>query len=133
MEIIGRITKDAVTATLKDGRNVTNFTLVVNDYYKPKTAAVGTQIATYFNCSYWLSSAMAAYLKKGVLAEVSGRVGVQTYTTKQGETKAALTFHANSIKLHGGSGRSAEGAGGVHNGAEPIAAPVVEAEDDLPF
>lgn len=132
MEITGRITKDAVTTTLKDERKVTNFTVVVNDYYKAKNAEVGTQIATYFNCSYWTNSGIAPYLKKGVLVEVHGRVGVQTYTTKQGETKAALTFHVNSIKLHGRSNVGNEAA--VQQGSSPIASEVIsEPMEDLPF
>lgn len=33
MVLIGRLTKDAVVAQLKDEREVVNFTLAVNDYY----------------------------------------------------------------------------------------------------
>ncbi len=36
MEIVGRITKDEVVNQLKDERNVVNFSIAVNDYYKPK-------------------------------------------------------------------------------------------------
>ena len=36
MVLIGRLTKDAVVSQLKDDRQVVNFTLAVNDGYKPK-------------------------------------------------------------------------------------------------
>ncbi|MBC7887455.1 MAG: hypothetical protein H7Z13_06160 [Ferruginibacter sp.] len=31
----------------------------------------------------------------------NGRVGANTWTNKEGEVKASLTFHVNTIKLHG--------------------------------
>ena len=36
MNIIGRITRDAVVKQLKDDRKVVNFSIVINDYFKPK-------------------------------------------------------------------------------------------------
>ena len=36
MEIVGRITKDAIVNQLKDQRNGVNFSIAVNDYYMPK-------------------------------------------------------------------------------------------------
>ncbi len=36
MTIVGRITKDAVVNQLKDEREVVNFSLALNDFYKPK-------------------------------------------------------------------------------------------------
>ena len=64
MIIVGRITKDAVVNQLKDEREVVNFSIAINDYYKPKNGE-GVQLTTYYNCSYWMSSKMAANLKKG--------------------------------------------------------------------
>lgn len=51
MVLIGRITKDAVIKKLKDERQVVNFSIAINDYYKPKGAAEGVTITTYYNCS----------------------------------------------------------------------------------
>ncbi len=50
-----------------------------------------------------MKSAIAQYLIKGTLVELYGRIGVNAYKDMEGEPKAALTFHVNSIKLHGGS------------------------------
>src|SRR5258708_7406316 len=36
MMFVGRITKDAVVNQLKDERKVVNFTIALNDFYKPK-------------------------------------------------------------------------------------------------
>ena len=56
MELVGRITKDALINQLKDERKVVNFSIAVNDYYKPKNSEEGVKITTYLNCSYWISS-----------------------------------------------------------------------------
>jgi single-strand DNA-binding protein len=54
MEIlIGRLTADAKVATLKDDRQVVNFSIAMNDSYKTKGSETVTQVVTYFNCAYW--------------------------------------------------------------------------------
>lgn len=62
--------------------------------------------------------------------ECYGRIAANAWTNKDGEVKASLTFHANTIKLHGRS-----------NSSNATPAPVVplttgqgaEVVDDLPF
>ena len=39
MEITARLTADAKVNTLKDERQVVNFTIAINDSYKPKESA----------------------------------------------------------------------------------------------
>jgi len=39
MEIVGRVTQNAVVKQLKDERQVVNFTVAINDYFKPKVQA----------------------------------------------------------------------------------------------
>jgi len=56
MELVGRITKDAVVRQLKDEKKVVNFSIAVNDYYKQKGSAEGQKLTTYVNCSYWIST-----------------------------------------------------------------------------
>src|SRR5688572_15625519 len=100
MIITGRVTKDAVVHTLKDGRKVVNFSVAVNDYYKPKGQEKGVTITNFFNCSYWISEKIAAQLKKGAVTELFGRIGINAYVDLQGNARASLVFHANSIKVH---------------------------------
>jgi len=99
MTIVGRLTKDAVVNQLKDDREVVNFSIAINDYYKPKNGE-GVQLTTYYNCSYWISSKMAANLKKGTLVEVTGRIYVTAYSGTEGTAKASLNCHVNNIKIH---------------------------------
>ncbi len=132
MEITGRITKDAVVNQLKDERQVINFTVVINDYYKAKNSSEVKKITTYINCSYWLNSNIAERLTKGTLVELLGRIGVNSYTGLEGEAKASLTFHVNSIKLHRSVKSTPEtfvsGNKQVSNSNE-----ITEPTEDLPF
>lgn len=126
MELTGRITADAKLSTIKDGRQVVNFSVAVNDSYKPKGSEVATKVTTYFNCSYWLNPGIAQYLTKGTLIEVYGRISVNAWTNAEGEAKASLNFHVNSIKLHGKSNAATKET-------VPAAAEITEPLDDLPF
>lgn len=130
MEIIGRITADAAVSETKAGKKVVNFSIAINDTYKTKDSSEVQKITTYVNCAYWINPGIATYLTKGSLVECAGRIGVNAWTSKDGEAKATLTFHVNNIKLHGGN----KGSNG--NITAPVAtAPAVTAEatDDLPF
>ena len=100
MELVGRITKDAVINQLKDERKVVNFSIAINDYYKPKNSEEGVKITTYVNCSYWISSKIAERLTKGTLVEIAGRIYVNAYKGADGEAKASLNCHVNNIKIH---------------------------------
>ena len=125
MEIVGRLTGDAKISTLKDGRQVVNFSIAINDSYKPKGIEQPVKITNYVNCSYWINPAISAYLKKGSLVELSGRIGVDAWTNSEGEAKASLTFHVNTIKLHGKTTAPKEPQMNANEVTEPL--------EDLPF
>lgn len=99
--IIGRVTKNAEINTLKNDKQVVNFSVVTNDHYKTKQGERREQ-ATYYNCSYWINSKIAEYLTKGTLVELSGRISSTAWIGKDGEIKSGLNFHTSNIKLHGG-------------------------------
>ena len=101
MEIIGRVTADATVSETKAGKKVVNFSIAINDTYKTKGSTEVQKIVTYVNCSYWINPGVSAYLTKGTLVECYGRMGANAWTNKEGEVKASLTFHVNTIKLHG--------------------------------
>ncbi len=130
MEIIARLTADAAVKTLKDERQVVNFSVAINDSYKPKGSDQATKLVTYVDCSYWANPSIAQYLTKGTLVELYGRIGVNAYLNMQGEAKGSLRFHVNHIKLHGGSKTTVK--------APEVSTPVIAGEltepmEDLPF
>lgn len=127
MEMTARLTGDAKISTLKNDKQVVNFNVVINDSYKAKGSAEPTKIATYVQCDYWVNPGIAQYLTKGTLVELQGRVGVNVYKANDGEAKATLTFHVNTIKLHGKASTKDEVP--VKANAEAV----LEPADDLPF
>lgn len=124
MELIGRVTADAVVNQTKNGKKVVHFSIAMNDSYKPKDSDEWKKVTTYVNCSYWLNETIAKNITKGSLVEVYGRISVSAWTNKEGEAKGSLNFHVNNIKLHGKA-----------NAGKTIAAPadITEPVDDLPF
>lgn len=127
MEMTARVTADAVTNQLKSGKQVVNFSVAINDRYKTKGSDTPTNNVTYVQCNYWVNPGIASYLTKGTLVELQGRIGANAFAGKDGEPKAALTFHVNSIQLHGGG--KAKTQTNTTN-AEPASG---AAADDLPF
>lgn len=140
--IVGRITKNAEINTLKNDKQVVNFSVASNDSYKTKDGERREQ-TTYYNCSYWISSNVAKILTKGSLVELSGRISSSAWIGKDGEIKSGLNFHTSKIKLHGGGKRSETGEAEINQSqpssnqfaqntqnTNPLAG---ETDDDLPF
>lgn len=101
MNIVGRIIKNAEINTLKNDKQVVNFSVATNDSYRNKQGERIEQ-TTYFDCSYWISANVAKILTKGTLVELTGRVSSSGWIGKDGEIKSGLNFHTSNIKLHGG-------------------------------
>ena len=133
--IVGRITKNAEIKTLANNRQVVNFSVAVNDYYKNKQGERIDQ-TTYFNCAYWMSSKIAEYLTTGTLVELSGRISSSAWIGKDGEIKSGLNFNTSRIKFHG-KGKTDQTAKKINNStkAKPQENKTFadDLEDDLPF
>ncbi|WET03388.1 single-stranded DNA-binding protein [Flavobacterium sp. YJ01] len=99
MEITGRIVKDASVFKVKENREVVNFSIAVNDSYKPKGSTEVKKIVTYIDCSYWLSSGLVHWLKKGTLVQLFGRIGLNVYIGNDAQAHGSLTFHTSDIKI----------------------------------
>ncbi len=131
MEIlIGRITADAKINSTKDKKQVVNFTIAINDSFKPKGSDELKKLTTFINCSYWIGTAIAPHLKKGVLVELFGRISVSAWKKVDGEAMASLNLHVSSIKLHGKPTAATEME---KKPVSATAAPVSNATEDLPF
>lgn len=149
MNIIGRVTRDAEVRTLSEDKKVVNFSIAVNDTYKPKNGEKVTH-TEFFDCYYWLATGIAQYLTKGSIVELSGRLSTRAYLDSEGNPKAGLNFHTAAITLHGGNSSKTQTdtqaqAKSTQNAKAAMAAEtttVYEAEvvpngaapdDDLPF
>lgn len=122
MEIItGRITADAQVRTLKDKRQVVSFSIAINRSFTSQGEK--KQEATYFNCSYWMSTKIAGMLTKGSIVQLCGHTGLNAYKDMAGDYHSHLTFHVNNLNLLSGGGKAKTV---VEQAPEP-------AKDDLPF
>ena len=99
MEITGRVTADASVQKVNSDKQVVNFSIAINDTYKPKGSTEVKEVTTYINCSYWLNANTAQWLKKGTLVQLFGRIGLNVYNNSEGVAVGTLTFHTNSIKI----------------------------------
>ena len=97
MEITGRLTANAEVRNVKGDKKVTGFTIAMNRTYK-KDGEKKT-ITTYVDCSYWINSGVAEYLKKGTLVQLYGDMDVNAWIDKDGNPKGRLTFHIQTIKI----------------------------------
>lgn len=136
MNIIGRLTKDAQISTLKNDKQVVNFSVAVNDSYRNKQGE-RVKLTEYFKCAYWISTNIAKVLTKGTLVELTGRVSADAWIGNDGEAHAALNFHTSGIKLHGGGRRAETTSNDNADGSAPSSHSSItnktEEKDDLPF
>ncbi|OXB10203.1 single-stranded DNA-binding protein [Flavobacterium plurextorum] len=99
MEITGRVTGDASVQKVNSEKQVVNFSIAINDTYKPKGSTEVKEVTTYINCYYWLNAKTAQWLKKGTLVQLFGRIGLNVYNNSEGTAVGTLTFHTNNIKI----------------------------------
>lgn len=130
MNIIGRLTRDAVIHTTSQDKQVVNFSVATNDSYKNKQGERVEQ-TTYFDCAYWISAKVVTLLTKGTLVELTGRVSPRAWFGKDGEPKAGLNFHTSNIKFHGGSKRAETVQATAQSETDKVAEQGIE--NDLPF
>jgi single-strand DNA-binding protein len=142
--IIGHIGQDATTKTLQGGRVVTNFSVAHSETW---TDAAGErqQRTTWFNCAYFTQQqpGVAAYLLRGALVCIIGKVSARAYLDARNQPAASLDLNVQEIRLLGSSKREENNAPapGAPNAVPPPPAKQPEtftpaaphSGDDLPF
>ena len=101
MEFSGRLTADASIYRLTDGREVTNFTLAMNDRYTTK-AGEKKEVRTFIKCAYWVSPKIVEYLKKGYedrRQEASPPKAGPRYPVKYVSWTNHLDAEANALRI----------------------------------
>lgn len=131
MEIVGRITANSVIHKVGNDKQVVNFSIAINDNYKPKDSSEVKEVVTYINCSYWLNAKTADWLKKGALVQLFGRIGMNVYSNSEGKAIGSLTFHTNNIKILAFAKKIEQTENGVTSSV--VQTNKSETADDLPF
>lgn len=133
--ITGRLTRQAKVKETKSGKKVTEFTVVLNDSYRPKDQDERVQLSTFYECSYWGSPKVAPYLKKGTIVTLSGRIGASAWISKEGKAVATLTCTVFNIKILASpiKEHAASKAEKSTRAEEPQLSQGNADDDDLPF
>lgn len=125
MEFTGTITGDAKITNISSERTVVNFSIAINDRYKPKGATEAKDFTTYINIAWWKGKGIASILNKGAIVTISGRLFVNVYNDMNGNPKGNINCHADSIKLIRGKKSTAIN--------QPQPSDLTEPVEDLPF
>lgn len=116
---------------MSNDKQVVNFSIAINDNYKPKGSTEVKEVVTYINCSYWLNAKAAEWLKKGALVQLSGRIGLNVYSNHESKPIGSLTFHTNNIKILAFAKKAEQTENGVMSSIAQ--GKKSETADDLPF
>lgn len=124
MEIItGTVSANAQIRSV-NGKEVINFSIAVDDSYRPKGSEEVKKKVKFYDCGYWSDSKISQYLTKGKVVQLYGDTQARAWVDKDGKLHAGLSFTVFKIKLLGGGKK----------GTESITEPPTETNaDDLPF
>jgi len=133
MLFTGRITANAEVRTLKGDKQVTIFTVALNQRYKAK-AGEKKEKTSFVNCSYWVNPGLAVYLTKGAIVEISGWVEAQTWENREGKVQADLVCSVDNVKLFGSAAAKTDNTPNEKKAGKKSAVTAGGTDDDdLPF
>lgn len=121
--IIGNLVRDPESRSLPTGVNICTFTVAVNGRKEDDVQ--------FFRVTTWrgLAENCQRFLAKGRKVAVTGAVSLNTYTAKDGTTKASLEVNADEVEFLGGNRSDADDTGlKVPEGFTPV-----DPGSDLPF
>jgi single-strand DNA-binding protein len=150
--LIGRLTRDPETRSLKSGTSVCAFGLAVNRTYTKQDSGERVEETCFVDVEAWgrTGETIARYMKKGRQIFIEGRLKLDTWE-KDGQKHSKLRVVADGFQFidsQGGEGGEGGGGGGPPRGARPqrSAAPAANApvgdtpqddypagDDDIPF
>jgi single-strand DNA-binding protein len=135
--LIGRLTKDPELRYTPAGVAVTQFTLAVD---RPFTDAESKKKeADFINIVTWraLAETCAAYLRKGRLTALEGRIQVRNYDNNEGKRVYVTEIVADNVRFLESSGGSNSASSQQPNKQQdPFVddgKPIDISDDDLPF
>lgn len=130
--IMGRLTRDPEIRTTSSGKQVTQFTVAVeNGYGENKQTA-------FINCVAWNKQAefVEKYFTKGMMIIVIGRIQTRSWDGQDGKTHYATEVVANEVSFgetKAARERYAEGGQQSQSAARPGNEMPKDAVGDLPF
>ncbi len=123
----GRLTKDAEQSTTQKGTTMSKFRMAVNDRRNDDTLFLNIL------CFGKMAEALGEHLTRGRLVGVQGKLKIDDYEDKNGDTRTSICVMADEISLgpepNGGSRGSEKESG------EPVetTSSTSESTEDVPF
>jgi single-strand DNA-binding protein len=105
MTIIGNLGRDPELRYTPQGDAVCDFSVAVNDRKRDK-AGEWQDVTTWFKVTLWGKKAESAskYLTKGRKAYVEGRLQLEEWTDRDGNTRHTLTIQGSEVQFLDGRG-----------------------------
>ena len=98
--IIGFVGKQPETRMMQEGNAVTNFSIATTEKYKDKTGAPKEQVEWHkISCFGKLSEIASAYVKKGSLVYIEGKITTRSWKDANGIQKYSTEIKAEKIEL----------------------------------
>lgn len=101
--LIGRLTKDLELKKTTTGKSFLNFSIAID---RPYSNAQGQKETDFINCVAWNKTAenMAAYVGKGSLIAVDGRIQTRNYDNNEGKRVYVTEVMAEYVQFLGSKG-----------------------------
>jgi single-strand DNA-binding protein len=126
VSLTGRLTRDAVVATISTGTEVANFSIAVNRSKKDGDQWVDE--VSFFDVVRFNPGGLAKYLVKGKRVGISGELQQDRWTDKEGGNRSKVKiFCTRIVLLDGGKGSSGDAPAPSESYGEATF------QDDVPF
>jgi single-strand DNA-binding protein len=106
ISLIGRLTRDPDIRKIGENRNVCTFTLAVDDTYSRSDRTDFIRVSVFGS----QGDTCKRYLRKGLLAGVSGRIRTDQYTDSEGVIRYPVEVTADKVQFLQWPERTAESA-----------------------
>src|SRR5262245_16928797 len=141
--IVGNLGKDPELRYTPQGIAVCDFSMATNERKRDKSGEF-QEVATWFRVTLWRNQAenAAKYLKKGSQVFIEGRLSLEEWTDRDGNTRQTLAVQASDMHFIGSRGDAPPPSGsdetefaGPASSQEspPPITRAAAADDDIPF
>lgn len=143
--IVGNLGRDPELRYTPQGTAVCDFSMATNERKRDKSGEF-QEVATWFRITLWRNQAenAAKYLKKGSQVYIEGRLSIEEWTDRDGNSRQTLAVQASDMHFLGGRGEGSsmsesgepEFAGPASSEPQSSSAPATRApanDDDIPF
>jgi single-strand DNA-binding protein len=127
--IMGHLGRDVESTFTPGGKELHKFSVAVSE----KRGA--EKETSWFNVTVWgeMPTWKRDQLKKGALCMVAGRIGIRSYTAKDGGKGTDVSITADPFGGVNVFGKADDDGGGVVSQPRPKAAQAAISDDDVPF